>query len=59
VFIFEVEWNDGTVATIYRRYSELFAFQVALLNKFPVEAGIKGNRRVIPFLPGQGGGADI
>lgn len=52
----DVEWSDGTMTTIYRRYRQFFAFQVTLLNMFPTESGSKGDRRVIPFLPGSFGG---
>ncbi len=47
-------WSDGSVLTIYRRYSIFFEFHTSLLDMFPEAAGeAKSSVRTIPFLPGK------
>eukprot|EP01147_Barroeca_monosierra_P002792 gene2792-5637_t len=55
VYVIEVTWSDGSVMTIYRRYSQFFEMHVTLLEKFPVESGTDpgGAPRILPFLPGK------
>eukprot|EP00049_Salpingoeca_infusionum_P019404 m.361716 g.361716 ORF g.361716 m.361716 type:complete len:691 (+) comp19841_c0_seq1:154-2226(+) len=55
VYVINVTWNDGSVVTIYRRYSSFFEVHTCILDRFPIEAGssMDGPERVIPFLPGK------
>eukprot|EP00048_Salpingoeca_helianthica_P012194 m.175957 g.175957 ORF g.175957 m.175957 type:complete len:942 (-) comp15337_c7_seq2:46-2871(-) len=54
VYVIEVTWSDGSVLTIYRRYSLFFEFHTLLLDMFPEASGeAKGSTRTIPFLPGK------
>eukprot|EP00055_Hartaetosiga_balthica_P010878 m.47770 g.47770 ORF g.47770 m.47770 type:complete len:729 (+) comp7358_c0_seq1:77-2263(+) len=55
VYVIAVTWSDGSVITIYRRYSQFFELHVTLLDKFPIEAGIDPivSERTLPFLPGK------
>lgn len=54
VYVLEVSWSEGSSTLIYRRYSDFFEFQCALLERFPEEAGARDPAsRMIPFLPGK------
>ena len=53
VFVFNVDWSDGTSSVVWRSYSEFFKLQCRLLDAFPEEAGNKRRSRVIPYLPGK------
>lgn len=54
VYIIQVTWTTGATNKIYRRYSQFFEFQLALLSQFPVQGGKRNPEdRVIPFLPGK------
>ncbi len=44
--------DDGRHWELSRVYQDFYDFQVALLEKFEVEAGTRGNPRTIPFMPG-------
>jgi hypothetical protein len=52
VFVFNVNWSDGTTSVMWRSYSEFFDLQCQLLDAFPEEAGNKKKSRIIPHLPG-------
>ena len=54
VYIIQVTWTTGATNKIYRRYSQFFEFQLALLSQFPLQGGKKNPEdRIIPFLPGK------
>lgn len=53
VFVFKVDWSDGSTSVIWRSYSEFFDLQCLLLNNFPAEAGNKNQPRIIPHLTGK------
>ena len=54
VYTLEVHWSTGATNKIYRRYSQFFEFQLALLQQFPVQGGKRNPEdRIIPFLPGK------
>ncbi|XP_031570663.1 SH3 and PX domain-containing protein 2A-like [Actinia tenebrosa] len=53
VFVFNVDWSDGTSSVVWRSYSEFFDLQCRLLDSFPEEAGSKRRARIIPYLPGR------
>ena len=44
--------SNGTVWHLSRLYSDFYDFQIALLTKFPEEAGKTGEVRSLPFMPG-------
>eukprot|EP00045_Choanoeca_perplexa_P015594 m.198012 g.198012 ORF g.198012 m.198012 type:complete len:768 (-) comp17035_c0_seq1:2262-4565(-) len=52
VYVVDVTWSDGSVVSVYRRYSQFFDFHTSLLDEFPEEAGENGER-CIPYLPGK------
>lgn len=54
VYVIQVNWDDGSSITIYRRYSNFFDLQTSLLETFPEEGGqLNPDERTIPFLPGK------
>ena len=54
VYVIQVTWTTGATNKIYRRYSQLFEFQLSLIAHFPVQGGKKNPEdRTIPFLPGK------
>lgn len=54
VYVIQVTWDDGSVITINRRYSNFFDLQTSLLETFPEEGGqLNPDERTIPFLPGK------
>eukprot|EP00053_Salpingoeca_punica_P007241 m.66658 g.66658 ORF g.66658 m.66658 type:complete len:917 (-) comp14059_c0_seq1:167-2917(-) len=55
VYVIQVTWSDGSVLTIYRRYSAFFDFHASILEAFPVEGSDAddGKHRIIPYLPGK------
>ncbi|XP_004364580.1 hypothetical protein CAOG_01712 [Capsaspora owczarzaki ATCC 30864] len=52
IYVIKAKYTDGTEQTLFRRYNQFFDFQTTLLDMFPEEGGITGNR-TIPFLPGK------
>ena len=44
--------EDGHLWELRRFYESFYDLQVALLEKFPYEAGMKGPGRTIPYMPG-------
>lgn len=44
--------SDGRWWELSRYYADFYDFQIALLEKFPEEAGNKGKPRTLPFMPG-------
>ncbi|RIB26013.1 hypothetical protein C2G38_1955584 [Gigaspora rosea] len=51
-FLVRVELFSGCFRLLYRLYEDFYEFQIALLEKFPVEAGRNGDQRILPFMPG-------
>lgn len=53
-FIVEAEFEDGRYWELSRYYEDFYDFQIALLAKFPMEAGKtrSSNARILPFIPG-------
>ncbi|XP_076814130.1 SH3 and PX domain-containing protein 2B-like isoform X2 [Clavelina lepadiformis] len=53
-YVIEVQWSDGSLCRIGRRFSSFFDMHMSLLEKFPVEGGQKDpSTRIIPYLPGK------
>lgn len=44
--------SDGRWWELSRYYADFYDFQIALLEKFPAEAGQTGNARTLPYMPG-------
>lgn len=44
--------SDGRWWELSRYYADFYDFQIALLEKFPAEAGQTGNPRTLPYMPG-------
>ena len=54
VYVIQVTWSTGATNKIYRRYSQLFEFQLSLIAQFPVQGGKRNpEERTLPFLPGK------
>lgn len=51
-FIIECQLEDGRHWELSRYYSDFYDFQIALLEKFPDEAGHRDAPRTLPFMPG-------
>ena len=51
-YIIECQMEDGRWWELSRYYADFYDFQIALLEMFPDEAGIKGKPRTLPFMPG-------
>ncbi|CAG8608037.1 7335_t:CDS:1 [Cetraspora pellucida] len=51
-FLVRVELFSGCFRLLYRLYEDFYEFQIALLDKFPDEAGRNGDQRILPFMPG-------
>ncbi|CAG8525103.1 10317_t:CDS:2 [Gigaspora margarita] len=51
-FLVRVELFSGCFRLLYRLYEDFYEFQIALLEKFPDEAGRNGDQRILPFMPG-------
>ncbi|CAG8556002.1 3310_t:CDS:2 [Acaulospora colombiana] len=51
-FLVRIGLASGCFRLLYRLYEDFYEFQIALLNKFPVEAGRTGEQRILPFMPG-------
>ena len=51
-YVIEATMADKTVWQLSRLYSDFYDFQIALLTKFPEEAGKTGEPRSLPFMPG-------
>ncbi|CAG8432802.1 11482_t:CDS:1 [Diversispora eburnea] len=51
-FLIRAELASGCFRLLYRLYEDFYEFQIALLNKFPEEAGRTGKQRILPFMPG-------
>lgn len=51
-YIIEAQMSDGRWWELSRYYADFYDFQIALLEKFPDEAGNKGKPRSLPFMPG-------
>ncbi|KAI8868316.1 hypothetical protein GQ42DRAFT_180064 [Ramicandelaber brevisporus] len=51
-FKVEVSFLDGRFRTLFRQYEDFYDVQIALLNRFPKQAGRTGERRILPFMPG-------
>ncbi|KAK5086861.1 bud emergence protein 1 [Lithohypha guttulata] len=51
-YIIEAQMSDGRWWELSRYYADFYDFQIALLEKFPDEAGNKGKARSLPFMPG-------
>ncbi|KAI8049076.1 hypothetical protein BDF22DRAFT_701102 [Syncephalis plumigaleata] len=50
-FLIRLFMRDGSQRTVYRVYEDFYAFQIALLDSFPEEAGRTGRRRILPYMP--------
>ncbi|KAI9595140.1 hypothetical protein BDF19DRAFT_413831 [Syncephalis fuscata] len=50
-FLIRLFMRDGSQHTVYRVYEDFYAFQIALLDSFPEEAGRTGRRRILPYMP--------
>lgn len=51
-YIIEAQMSDGRWWELSRYYADFYDFQIALLEKFPAEAGQTGNARTLPYMPG-------
>lgn len=51
-YIIEAQMSDGRWWELSRYYADFYDFQIALLEKFPVEAGQTGKPRTLPYMPG-------
>lgn len=51
-YIIEAQMEDGRWWELSRYYADFYDFQIALLEKFPDEAGNRGKQRSLPFMPG-------
>jgi bud emergence protein 1 len=51
-YIIECQMEDGRWWELSRYYADFYDFQIALLEMFPEEAGMKGKPRSLPFMPG-------
>lgn len=51
-YIIEAQMSDGRWWELSRYYADFYDFQIALLEKFPTEAGNRGSPRTLPFMPG-------
>jgi hypothetical protein len=67
-YVVNVAWSDGVTVTIYRRYSTFYELhvsscvlsfdilpffqQIQLMDEFPIESGMDGGSRTLPYLPG-------
>ncbi|KAL1916683.1 uncharacterized protein VTP21DRAFT_5387 [Calcarisporiella thermophila] len=51
-FICHAETRSGERRKLYRTYGHFYGFQVALLDRFPREAGRAGDERILPYMPG-------
>ena len=51
-YIIEAQMSDGRWWELSRYYADFYDFQIALLEKFPDEAGNKTKPRSLPFMPG-------
>lgn len=51
-YIIEAQMSDGRWWELSRYYADFYDFQIALLEKFPAEAGQTGNPRTLPYMPG-------
>lgn len=51
-YVIEATMVDKSVWQLSRLYSDFYDFQIALLTKFPEEAGKTGEPRSLPFMPG-------
>eukprot|EP00128_Syssomonas_multiformis_P000234 Colp12_sorted_trinity150504_noHs@21757 len=51
---YEIELKtENKTWTVHRYYDDFHTFQLRILKKHPVEAGLRDVKRVIPFLPGK------
>ena len=51
-YIIKCQMEDGRHWELSRCYTDFYDFQIALLERFPEEAGNKSRPRTIPFMPG-------
>lgn len=51
-YIIEAQMEDGRWWELSRYYADFYDFQIALLEAFPEEAGMRGRPRTLPFMPG-------
>lgn len=51
-YIIEAQMSDGRWWELSRYYADFYDFQIALLEKFPAEAGQTGKQRSLPYMPG-------
>lgn len=51
-YIIEAQMSDGRYWELARYYADFYDFQIALLEKFPAEAGQTGKTRTLPYMPG-------
>lgn len=51
-YIVECQMEDGRWWELRRFYADFYDFQIALLKRFPEEAGNEGKPRTIPYMPG-------
>eukprot|EP00128_Syssomonas_multiformis_P016975 Colp12_sorted_trinity150504_noHs@10993 len=49
----KIQRVDGSEDEIERRYREFFSLHMDLMKAFPIEGGLKGAPRVLPFMPGK------
>jgi bud emergence protein 1 len=57
-FTIQVKYLDDRMDILHRSHDDIWALQVTLLTKFPVEAGRHDHPRSIPFLSSPVGGMD-
>lgn len=51
-YVIECQMEDGQNWELWREYRNFYDFQIELKKNFPVEAGLTGLGRTLPFLPG-------
>ena len=51
-YIIECQMEDGRHWELSRYYNDFYDFQIKLLEGFPAEAGNRGEKRSLPFMPG-------
>ena len=51
-YIIEAQMSDGRWWELSRYYADFYDFQIALLKKYPEEAGMRDQKRSLPFMPG-------
>ncbi|KAI9281118.1 hypothetical protein BY458DRAFT_499632 [Sporodiniella umbellata] len=51
-FIVFARLDDGKYRVLYRLYEDFYDFHINFLQRFPLEAGKREQKRILPFMPG-------